>query len=115
MNGGLKSGSGELLQCRQRGTRAKENAMSYATEVYEEAEKAALAQWLDDARLAYITTSTAADARKLGIIPADSEVADATLLYLLHDVDGKVLGFTDAWDSAYGHARMNDLTLLSVH
>jgi len=88
--------------------------MNYATELYD-AGKAALSQWLGEARLAYITRSSTAEARRLGIIPANAEVADATELYLLHDADGKVLGFTDAWASAYGAARMNDLTLLSVH
>jgi hypothetical protein len=88
--------------------------MNCATELFK-AEEAALLQWLDDARLAYITTTPAGEARKLGIVPEDTEVDDATLLYVLRDADGKVLGFSDAWATAYGTARRNDFTLLSVH
>jgi hypothetical protein len=36
-------------------------------------------------------------------------------LYVLHAVDGSVLGYTDAYDSAYGAAVQNELTPVSVH
>jgi len=75
----------------------------------------AIQQPFDDARLAYIKPTGAAEARKLGIIPAGIEIPDDTRLYVLHGVDGRVLGFTDAWESAYGAALQNELTPLSVH
>jgi hypothetical protein len=94
--------------------RAKENAMTCATELFQ-AENAALLQRLDEANLAYITTITAGDARRRGILPADVKLADATMLYVLHDADGQVLGVSEAWATAYGAARRNDFQLLSVH
>jgi hypothetical protein len=36
-------------------------------------------------------------------------------LYVLHAEDGSVLGFTDAYASAYGAAVQNELTPVSVH
>lgn len=88
--------------------------MTYATKDFYDSD-AAFLQWLDPARLAYIKTTTTEQARRLGIIPAGMEMPAGTLLYVLHDADGQVLGYTDAWASAYGTARRNDLTLLSVH
>jgi hypothetical protein len=66
-------------------------------------------------RLAYIKPTGADEARRLGIIPPGIEVPDGTQLFVLHGVDGRVLGFTDAWESAYGAALQNDMTPLSVH
>ncbi len=51
----------------------------------------------------------------MGIIPEGVKVPDSTKLYVLHAIDGTVLGFTDGWDSAYGAAVQNDLTPMSVH
>jgi len=70
---------------------------------------------LDPTRIAYIKPTLAADARKLGIIPDGIKIPDGVKLYVLHAVDGSVLGFTDAYDSAYGTAIQNDLTPMSVH
>jgi hypothetical protein len=75
----------------------------------------AVRQSFDPARLAYIKPTGAAEARKLGIIPPGVEIPDDVRLYVLHGVDGRVLGFTDAWESAYGAAVQNELTPLSVH
>lgn len=75
----------------------------------------AVQQPFDPARLAYIKPTGAAEARKLGIIPPGIEIPDDVRLYVLHGVDGRVLGFTDAWESAYGAALQNELTPLSVH
>lgn len=69
----------------------------------------------DAARLAYIKPTGVAEARKLGIIPPGIEIPEDARLYVLHGVDGRVLGFTDAWESAYGAALQNELTPLSVH
>jgi hypothetical protein len=69
----------------------------------------------DPARIAYIKPTMAADARAMGIIPEGIKVPDTTKLYVLHAIDGSVLGFTDDWDSAYGAAVQNDLTPMSVH
>jgi hypothetical protein len=72
-------------------------------------------QPFDAERLAYIKPTAADEARRLGIIPPGIEIPDGTQLYVLHGVDGRVLGFTDAWESAYGAALQNELTPLSVH
>ena len=72
-------------------------------------------QPFDAARLAYIKPTAAAEARRLGIIPPGIEIPDDARLFVLHGVDGRVLGFTDAWESAYGAALQNELTPLSVH
>jgi hypothetical protein len=70
---------------------------------------------ISTARLAYIKPTGAAEARKLGIIPEGIEIPDDARLYVVHGVDGRVLGFTDAWESAYGAALQNELTPLSLH
>jgi len=72
-------------------------------------------QPFDPERLAYIKPTGADEARRLGIIPPGIEIPDGTQLFVLHGVDGRVLGFTDAWESAYGAALQNELTPLSVH
>lgn len=69
----------------------------------------------EPSRIAYIKPTMAADARRMGIIPEGVKVPDSTKLYVLHAIDGTVLGFTDGWDSAYGAALQNDLTPMSVH
>jgi hypothetical protein len=67
------------------------------------------------ARIAYIKPTDSAEARRLGIIPDGIQVPDGVKLYVLHAVDGSVLGFTDAYASAYGAAVQNEFTPLSVH
>jgi hypothetical protein len=69
----------------------------------------------DPSRIAYIKPTLASEARKMGIIPEGIKVPDSMKLYVLHAIDGTVLGFTDAWDSAYGAAVQNDLMPMSVH
>ncbi|MGB8363192.1 MAG: DUF1150 family protein [Rhizomicrobium sp.] len=88
--------------------------MTNDSHIFDDSERATQ-QPFDDARLAYIKPTGAAEARKLGIIPAGIEIPDDARLYVLHGVDGRVLGFTDAWESAYGAAVQNELTPLSVH
>jgi len=66
-------------------------------------------------RFAYIKPTGVAEARRLGIMPQGIKVPDDLKLYVLHAVDGSVLGYTDSWDSAYGAAVQNELTPLSVH
>jgi hypothetical protein len=68
------------------------------------------------ARIAYIKPTGIAEARALGItMPEGIHLPDDLKLYVLHAVDGSVLGFTDSWDTAYGAAIQNELTPLSVH
>ena len=88
--------------------------MTCATDLYQ-AEAAALRLHLDEERLAYITTMSAGEARKRGILPADTPVAMEKPLYVLHDSDGQVLGCAETWETVYGNARRNDFTLVSVH
>ncbi len=67
------------------------------------------------ARFAYIKPTDVAEARRLGIMPEGIKVPEDLKLYVLHAVDGSVLGFTDSWNSAYGAALQNEFTPLSVH
>ena len=85
--------------------------MNTEFEDFDELEK----QAFDPSRLAYIKPTGVDEARKLGIIPEGIKLPDGITLYVLHGVDGRVLGFTDAYDSAYGAAVQNELTPVSVH
>jgi len=66
-------------------------------------------------RIAYIKPTGSAEAHRLGLIPPGIELPPGTKLYVLHASDGSVLGFTDAWESAYGAAVQNELTPVSLH
>ena len=66
-------------------------------------------------RIAYIKPTGTEEARKLGIIPPGIQLPEGAKLYVLHAIDGSVLGYTDAWDSAYGAAVQNELTPMAVH
>jgi hypothetical protein len=66
-------------------------------------------------RIAYIKPTGSEEAHRLGIIPPGIELPPGAKLYVLHAVDGSVLGFTDAYATAYGAAVQNDLTPVSVH
>ena len=68
-----------------------------------------------DPRIAYIKPTPVDEARRMGIVPPGIRLPDGVKLYVLHASDGRVLGFTDAWESAYGAALQNELTPLSVH
>lgn len=65
--------------------------------------------------LAYIKPTPVHEARKMGILPPGIRIPENVKLYVLHASDGRVLGFTDAWETAYGAALENELTPLSVH
>jgi hypothetical protein len=67
------------------------------------------------AHIAYIKPTPVREARKMGILPPGIRIPDNVKLYVLHASDGRVLGFTDAWETAYGAALENELTPLSVH
>jgi hypothetical protein len=67
------------------------------------------------ARIAYIKPTGVAEAQKLGIMPAGIKLPDNLKLYVLHAIDGTVLGYTDSYDTAYGAAIQNELTPVSVH
>ena len=88
--------------------------MSNDTE-YFSTRQAVIQQPFDASKLAYIKPTGVAEARKLGIIPPGIEIPEDMRVYVLHGVDGRVLGVTDAWESAYGAALENELTPLSVH
>jgi hypothetical protein len=66
-------------------------------------------------RIAYIKPTGSAEAHRLGLIPANVELPQGVKLYVLHAEDGSVLGYTDAYASAYGAAVQNELTPVSVH
>ena len=70
---------------------------------------------LEKSRIAYIKPTGSDEAHRLGIIPANVELPDGMKLYVLHAFDGSVLGYTDAWASAYGAAVQNELNPVSVH
>lgn len=69
----------------------------------------------DPARITYIKPTGLEEAKRLGIVPEGIRLPKETMLYVLHDMDGSVLGFTDAWESAYGAAVQNNMTPVSVH
>jgi len=70
---------------------------------------------LNAGRIAYIKPTGNEEAHRLGIIPPGITLPEGAKIYVLHAVDGSVLGFTDAWESAYGAAVQNELTPVSVH
>lgn len=67
------------------------------------------------ARIAYIKPTGADEAQRLGIMPAGIKLPNNMKLYVLHAIDGTVLGYTDSYDTAYGAAIQNELTPVSVH
>ena len=69
----------------------------------------------DPNRIAYIKPTGSAEAHRLGLIPPGIELPPGVKLYVLHASDGSVLGFTDAWESAYGTAVQNELVPMRVH
>jgi hypothetical protein len=70
---------------------------------------------LNPERIAYIKPTGTEEARKLGIVPPGIQLPPGATLYVLHSIDGSVLGYTDSWDGAYGAALQNELTPVSVH
>ena len=66
-------------------------------------------------RLAYIKPTGSEEAHRLGLLPENIDLPAGMKLYVLHAEDGSVLGFTDAWASAYGAAVQNELTPVSLH
>jgi hypothetical protein len=66
-------------------------------------------------RIAYIKPMGAEEAHRLGLIPTHIDLPQCMKLYVLHAEDGSVLGFTDAYASAYGAAVENELTPVSLH
>lgn len=66
-------------------------------------------------RIAYIKPTGSEEAHRLGLLPENINLPKGVKLYVLHAEDGSVLGYTDAWASAYGAAVQNELTPMSVH
>src|SRR5580692_6467704 len=52
-------------------------------------------------RIAYIKPTGSEEAHRLGLIPANVELPQGVKLYVLHAEDGSVLGYTDAYASAF--------------
>ena len=69
----------------------------------------------DEERIAYIKPTGSAEAHRLGIIPPGIELPPGGKLYVLHAGDGSVLGYTDAYETAYGAAVQNEFKPVSVH
>ena len=65
--------------------------------------------------VAYIKPTGSAEAHRLGLIPPGIELPPGGKLYVLHAGDGTVLGYTDAYDSAYGAAVQNQFRPVSLH
>ncbi len=84
------------------------------TDRFDEIDETAAAPF-DPERIAYIKPTGEDEAHRLGIIPAGIRLPKGAKLYVLHAVDGRVLGFTETWDMAYGAAVQNELTPVSVH
>ena len=70
---------------------------------------------LEKARITYIKPTGSDEAHRLGLLPDDVELPAGTKLYVLHASDGSVLGYTDAYATAYGAAVQNELTPVSLH
>lgn len=70
---------------------------------------------VEEERIAYIKPTGSAEAHALGLIPPGIELPPGGKLYVLHAVDGSVLGFTDAYETAYGAAVQNEFKPVSVH
>lgn len=75
----------------------------------------ATADLLARSRLTYIKPTGLDEARKMGIVPPGIELPEDVKLFVLHAIDGSVLGFTDGYASAYGAALQNELTPVSLH
>lgn len=69
----------------------------------------------EEERIAYIKPTGSAEAHRLGLIPPGIELPPGSKLYVLHADDGSVLGFTDAYDTAYGAAVQNQFKPVSLH
>jgi hypothetical protein len=67
-------------------------------------------------RLAYIKTIGLDEARAMGlVIPSEIKFPKDVKLYSLHAADGRTIGITDNWASAYSAALQNNFVPLSVH
>ena len=70
----------------------------------------------EGARLAYIKPIALDEARAMGlVIPSEIKLPDNVTLYALHAADGRTLGITDNWASAYSAAVQNNFVPVSVH
>ncbi|MBV9572153.1 MAG: DUF1150 family protein [Alphaproteobacteria bacterium] len=69
----------------------------------------------DQGPIAYIKPTGSEEARRLGIIPPGIQLPAGATLYVLHAMDGSVLGYMDSWDGAYGAAVQNEMTPVAVH
>lgn len=69
----------------------------------------------EEERIAYIKPTGSAEAHRLGIIPPGIELPPGGKIYVLHAGDGSILGFTDAYETAYGAAVQNQFTPVSLH
>jgi hypothetical protein len=67
-------------------------------------------------RLAYIKPIALDEAKAMGlVIPSEIKLPANVTLYALHAADGRTLGITDNWASAYSAAVQNNFVPVSVH
>jgi hypothetical protein len=70
----------------------------------------------EGARLAYIKPIDLDEAKAMGlVIPSEIKLPANVKLFALHAADGRTLGITDNWASAYSAAVQNNFVPVSVH
>jgi hypothetical protein len=70
----------------------------------------------EGARLAYLKPIALDEAKAMGlVIPSEIKLPANVTLYALHAADGRTLGITDNWASAYSAAVQNNFVPVSVH
>jgi hypothetical protein len=69
----------------------------------------------EEERVAYIKPTGSAEAHALGLIPPGIELPPGGKLFVVHAGDGRVLGFTEDYNTAYGAAVQNEFTPVSLH
>jgi hypothetical protein len=69
----------------------------------------------EEERIAYIKPTGSAEAHALGLIPPGIELPPGGKLFVVHASDGRVLGFTEDYNTAYGAAVQNEFTPVSLH
>jgi hypothetical protein len=69
----------------------------------------------EEEQVAYIKPTGSAEAHRLGLIPPGIELPPGGKLYVLHAADGRVIGVTDDYDTAYGAAVQNQFRPVSLH
>lgn len=66
-------------------------------------------------RFAYIKELTREEATAIVAFDRETNLPDGSKLYAIRADDGKIIGITNSWASAYWTALSHDFSLLSVH